>query len=83
MFYYIDTTSTPSFPIEWVKTESDFYFRSVETETGLGWWVLLIAVISAYAYPFLAFSDLTCHHENTEIGVFWLHHTTWSSGDRA
>ena len=36
MFYYIDTTSTPSFPIEWVKTESDFYFRSVETETGLG-----------------------------------------------
>ena len=25
------------------------------------------------AYPFLAFSDLTCHLEDTGIGVFWLH----------
>ena len=25
------------------------------------------------AYPFLTFSDLTCHFENTGIDVFWLH----------
>ena len=24
------------------------------------------------AYPFLAFSDLTCHLEDVGIGVFWL-----------
>ena len=24
------------------------------------------------AYPFLSFSDLTCHLEDTGIGVFWL-----------
>ena len=34
---------------------------------------LVVAVISVEAYPFLAFSDLTCHLEDTEIGVFWLH----------
>ena len=33
----------------------------------------MAAVISADAYPFLAFSELTCHLEDTEIGVFWLH----------
>ena len=35
--------------------------------------MLVVAVISVDAYPFLAFSDLTCHLEDTEIGVFWLH----------
>ena len=30
------------------------------------------AVSSVDNYPFLAFSDLTCHLENTGIGVFWL-----------
>ena len=29
----------------------------------------MVAVISVDAYPFLAFSDLTCHFEDTEIGV--------------
>ena len=29
-------------------------------------------MISVDAYPFLAFLDLTCHLEDTEIGVFWL-----------
>ena len=29
---------------------------------------LVVAVISADAYPFLAFSDLTCHLEETELG---------------
>ena len=33
----------------------------------------MVAVISADAYPFLAFSDLTCHNEDTGIGVSWLH----------
>ena len=29
-------------------------------------------MISVDAYPFLAFSDLTYHLEDTEIGVSWL-----------
>ena len=33
----------------------------------------MVAVISVDAYPFLAFSDLTCHLGHTGIGVFWLH----------
>ena len=70
MFYYIDQPCTPSFPIGLVKTESDFIVSSVET--GL---MLVVAVISVDAYPFLAFSDLTCHLEDTGIGVFWLHCT--------
>ena len=32
MFYYIDQLHTPSFPIELVKTKSDFTVRSVETD---------------------------------------------------
>ena len=35
--------------------------------------MLVVAVISIDGYPFLAFSDLTCHLEDTGIGVFWLH----------
>ena len=35
----------------------------------------MVAVISVDAYPFLVFSDLTCHFEDMEIGVFWLHCT--------
>ena len=35
--------------------------------------MLVVAVISVDAYPFLAFSDLTCHLEDTGIGAFWLH----------
>ena len=37
--------------------------------------MLVVAVISVDAYPFLAFSDLTCHLEDMGIGVFWLHCT--------
>ena len=48
-----------------------FIFRSVET--GLGRSTLVVAVISVDAYPFLAFSDLTCRLEDTGISVFWLH----------
>ena len=65
--FYIDQLYTPSFPIGLVKTESGFIVRSVET--GLGRWTLVVAVISVDAYPFLAFSNLTCHLEDTGIGV--------------
>ena len=57
--FYIDQLCTPSFPIGLVKTKSGFIVRSVET--GLGRWMLVVAVINVDAYPFLAFSDLTCH----------------------
>ena len=30
-------------------------------------------MISADAFPFLAFIDLTCHLEDKGIGVSWLH----------
>ena len=33
----------------------------------------MVAVISIDANPFLAFSDLTCHLQDTRIGIFWLH----------
>ena len=33
----------------------------------------MAGVINFDAYPFLAFSDLTCRVEDTGIGVFWLH----------
>ena len=69
--FYIDQLRTPSFLIGFVKTESGFIVRSVET--GLGKWTLVVAVISVDAYPFLAFLDLTCHLEDTGIGVFLLH----------
>ena len=32
----------------------------------------MVAGISADAYPFLAFSEMTCHLEDTGISVFWL-----------
>ena len=34
----------------------------------------MVPVISVDAYPLLAFSDLSCHFEDTTIGVFWLHY---------
>ena len=71
MFYYVEQLRTPSFPIGLVKTKSDFNVRPVETS--LGRWTLVVAVISVDAYPFLAFSDLTCHLEDTRIGVLWLY----------
>ena len=48
--FYIDQVCTPSFPIGFVKTESGFIVRSVET--GLGRRTLVVAVISVDAYPF-------------------------------
>ena len=75
MFYYIDQLRTPSFPIGLVKTKSDFIVGSVQT--GLEKWTLVVAAISIDAYPFLAFSDLTRHLEDTGIGVFWFHCVAW------
>ena len=73
--FYIDQLLTPSFPIGFVKTESGFIVRSVET--GIGRWTLVVAVISVDVYPFLAFSNLTCHLEDMGKGVFWLHLVAW------
>ena len=50
-------------PIGLVKTESNFIVRSFETD--LGRWMLVVAVINVDAYPFFAFSDLSCHLEDT------------------
>ena len=36
----------------------------------------MVAVIRVDIYPFLAFSDLTFHLEDTGIGVFWLYCAT-------
>ena len=73
--FYIDQLCTPSFPMGLVKTESGFIVRSVET--ALERWTLVVTVISVDAYPFLAFSDLTCHLEDMGIGVFWLYSAAW------
>ena len=72
--FYIDQLCIPSFPIGLVKTESGFIVRLVET--GLGRWTQVVALIIVDAYPFSAFSDLTCHLKDTGIGVFWLHCAT-------
>ena len=59
MFYCIDQPDTLGFPVGLVA--------------GLGRWRLVLAVASVDAYPFFAFSDLTCHLKDTGVGVFWLH----------
>ena len=66
--FNINQLCTQSFPIGLVKAESDFIVGSVETV--LGRWTLVVAVIGVDAYAFLGFSDLTCHLEDTGIGVF-------------
>ena len=75
MFYHIDQPRTPPFPIGLIKTESDFIVKLVET--GLGKWMLVVAVTAVDAYPSLAFSDLTCRLGGTGIGAFWLHYAAW------
>ena len=45
--------------------------RSVETN--LERLTLVVAENSADACHFFAFSDLTCHIDDTGIAVFWLH----------
>ena len=72
--FYANQLPTPSFPIGLIKTEYGLIVRSVET--GLERGMLVVAVISVNGYPFLAFSDLTCHLDEMGIGVFWLHCAT-------
>ena len=62
---YDSQLCTPSFPMWWVKTE---YESSDQLRL-----MPVAPLIKVYGFPFLAFSDLNCHLENTEIGVFWLH----------
>ena len=65
MFYYIDKPHNPSVSIGLVKSESDFIFRSVETDSGK--WTLMVAVISDDAYPFLSFTVLP-DSKKTKLG---------------
>ena len=53
----------------------NYIVRSVET--GLGRWMLVVAVIIVDAYLFLALSDRTYHLEDTAIGIVWLHCAAW------
>ena len=62
MLCCIEQSYTPSFPIGLVKTESDFIVRLVET--GLER-LTLVSLISVDAYLFSAFSDLTCHLDDS------------------
>ena len=77
MFCYILQLHTPSFPIRLVKTKSDFIVGSVETGLGKKNAGGCCDDASVDAYPFLAFSDLNCHPEDTGICVFWLHCAAW------
>ena len=54
--FYIEQLCTPSFPIGLVKTESAFIVRLVET--GLGRWMVVVAVICVDANPFFGFLTL-------------------------
>ena len=65
--FYINQIRTPSFPTGLVKTESGL----IVIETGLGWWTLVVSVISVDAYPFFGFlrTDLV-YLEVTGIGKF-------------
>ena len=33
----------------------------------------MVAAVSIGTYCFLASSDLTCHLDNTELGISWMH----------
>ena len=73
--FYMAQLHAPSFAIRLVTTELGFIVRSVEA--GLGRWTLVVDVISVDAYPVLTFLDLSCHFEDTILGVFWLHFAAW------
>ena len=76
MFYNIAQLRTPSFPIGLVKIKSDLLLDQLRLALGDELVVAVISVDAYPAYPFLAFSDLTCHLEDTGICVFWLHCAT-------
>ena len=66
LFYHINQPCTPS--------KSDVIVRSVKISYRTS--MVVVAVISVDADLFWAFSDLTCHLEDTGIGLFWLHCAT-------
>ena len=72
--FYMAQLHAPSFAIGLVTTELGFIVRSAEA--GLGRWTLAVDVISVDA-PVLTFLDLSCHLEDTGVGVFWLHFAAW------
>ena len=63
MFYCIDQPCTHLFLLGCLKLNL-FLLLDQLTNADVG------------AYLFLAFSDLTCHLEDTGIGVFWLRFST-------
>ena len=67
--FFSSTNLAPHIFLLGMLKKSYLTVRSVKTDLG----TLVVAVISVDAYPFLAFLDLTCHLEDTGIGVFWLH----------
>ena len=76
MSYVVDILHRPVshcylFLMGWLKLTLALLLDKIET--GLGRWKLVVAVIGVDAYPFLAFSDLTCHLVGMGISVFWLH----------
>ena len=65
IFYYINQP--------WVGQIQGLNWIGLDCEISSDWPKKMNAGgISIDAYPFLAFSDLTCHLQDTGIGVFWL-----------
>ena len=61
---FITSHCTLSYPVGLIKTEP----KSLDQPR-----LTVVVVSNVVAHCFMAFSDLTCHLEDTRIGVFWLH----------
>ena len=61
---------TTSFLLGLVKTKFDFIVRSAVT--GFGRWMLVVAVTSVDAYPFLAFFAMLVFFTNLSLMEFWV-----------
>ena len=61
---FITSTSLTLIFSYWVGYNSIWSIKSFETD--LGRWMLVVAVINVDASTVLAYSDLTCHLENTD-----------------
>ena len=59
----------------WVGYDWIWIVRSVQTD--LENLMLTVAVIDVYTYLLCAFSELTCHLENTGMGIFLLYCAAW------
>ena len=74
--YFVNITQTIGLEQFQFDHANNLFEDHRSVETGLERGMLVVAVISVNGYPFLAFSDLTCHHDEMGIGVFWLHCAT-------